>query len=141
MPNTSTRRATPLDIHIGRRLRMARLARKISQTALADALGVTFQQVQKYEWGVNRIGAGRLPVVAATLGVSLDFFYEGVPSPVVVRGKKRAASNGGTDPRELIEQVMQDRIGQRLLQAFAKIKDNETKYSVVRLVEQIVAAS
>lgn len=75
------------------------------------------------------------------MGLSLDFFFEGAPSPVAVRDKKRAASNRGTDPQELIEQVMQDRIGQRLLQAFAKIKDNETKYRVVRLVEQVVAAS
>src|SRR5262252_7022952 len=69
------RRATPLDADVGRRVRTRRLERRLSQTELADAIGVTFQQVQKYEKGVNRIGAGRLQRISEALEVPIAFFF------------------------------------------------------------------
>ena len=68
------------DIHIGRRLREARLARGLSQGALGKKLGVTFQQVQKYESGANRIGGSRLWDISGILEVPVAYFFEGLPS-------------------------------------------------------------
>jgi transcriptional regulator with XRE-family HTH domain len=69
----------PTDTHVGKRLRMRRLMLGLSQTKIADALGLSFQQVQKYEKGANRIGASRLRHLSQILEVSEEFFFEGVP--------------------------------------------------------------
>src|SRR2546421_12688140 len=70
------KRPDAADIEVGRRIRLHRLARGLSQTELGRQIGVTFQQVQKYEKGVNRVGAGRLTQVARVLGVSVSAFFE-----------------------------------------------------------------
>src|ERR1700694_4083141 len=70
----------PIDIHVGSRVRMRRLMLGMSQTKLADALGLTFQQVQKYEKGTNRTGASRLYHMAHILQVPVAFFFEGAPT-------------------------------------------------------------
>src|SRR5271170_7902885 len=84
----------PTDKHVGARVRMRRLMLDMSQTKLADALGVTFQQVQKYEKGANRIGASRLQHISQILQVPVPFFFEDVPaSPVSVpKGFAKAES-------------------------------------------------
>ncbi len=76
-----TRRATDIDGHVGRRIRQGRLEIGQSQNELADALGITFQQIQKYENGTNRVSAGRLYAAAQHLGVTFDYFFEGVELP------------------------------------------------------------
>jgi len=73
-----TKSPNPIDVHVGTRVRMRRLMLHLSQTALADALGLTFQQVQKYEKGTNRISASRLQQIASFLQVPVPFFFEGV---------------------------------------------------------------
>src|SRR5437868_7307538 len=75
------KQANPIDIQVGNRVRIRRMLIGMSQERLGDLLGLTFQQVQKYEKGVNRIGAGRLFEVSRILGVPIDFFYEGVSVP------------------------------------------------------------
>ena len=72
-----TRGARDIDAHIGNRVRAARQAQGMSQSVLANALGITFQQVQKYENGTNRVSAGRLYDVAHILGMPITYFYEG----------------------------------------------------------------
>src|SRR6201994_4101758 len=72
------KQANPIDVQVGNRVRIRRMLIGMSQEKLGDLLGLTFQQVQKYEKGVNRIGAGRLYEIARILGVPIDFFYEGV---------------------------------------------------------------
>src|ERR1700756_5679501 len=72
------KQANPIDTQVGNRVRIRRMLIGMSQEKLGDLLGLTFQQVQKYEKGVNRIGAGRLYEVARILNVPVDFFYEGV---------------------------------------------------------------
>ena len=72
------KQANPIDIQVGNRVRIRRMLIGMSQERLGDLLGLTFQQVQKYEKGVNRIGAGRLFEVSRILNVPVDFFYEGV---------------------------------------------------------------
>lgn len=75
------RKASDIDKHVGRQLRALRMERKLSQEMVGDFLGVTFQQVQKYERGDNRIGAGRLFRLAQLFGVSVKAFYEGLENP------------------------------------------------------------
>src|ERR1700712_463086 len=70
-----------VDRHVGSRVRMRRMMIKMSQEKLGDALDLTFQQVQKYEKGTNRIGASRLQQIAGVLGVPVDFFFNGAPGP------------------------------------------------------------
>ncbi|MBG02796.1 MAG: transcriptional regulator [Rhodospirillaceae bacterium] len=70
------RNSTPVDMHIGGRMRLRRTMLGLSQESLGDSLGLTFQQVQKYERGANRIGAGRLLQLANVLGVSISYFYD-----------------------------------------------------------------
>src|SRR5216684_3293407 len=74
-----TKSPNPIDRHVGTRVRMRRMMLGMSQTALGDALGITFQQVQKYEKGTNRIGASRLQHLSHILGVRVAFFFEGLP--------------------------------------------------------------
>ena len=77
MAKPKTKVTNPIDIHVGSRLRMRRLMLNVSQEKLGDALGITFQQVQKYEKGTNRISASRLQQAAQILHVSAPFFFEG----------------------------------------------------------------
>ena len=81
----------PIDKHVGSRVRMRRLMLDMSQTNLADALGLTFQQVQKYEKGTNRIGASRLQQISQILQVPVPFFFEGAPA---ASGLPQAAPDG-----------------------------------------------
>src|SRR5215813_11064910 len=76
--NMPKKQANPIDVQVGNRVRIRRMLIGMSQERLGDLLGLTFQQVQKYEKGVNRIGAGRLFEIARILGVPIDFFYDGV---------------------------------------------------------------
>src|SRR6478752_10537797 len=75
-----SRRANPMDVHVGSRVRLRRMLLGMSQEKLGEHLGLTFQQVQKYEKGINRIGASRLFDLSQVLGVPVQFFYEEAPS-------------------------------------------------------------
>ena len=77
--NTTARRADSRDAEVGRRVRSRRLECRLSQTELASRVGVTFQQLQKYETGVNRIGAGRLQRISEALEVPITFFFDSTP--------------------------------------------------------------
>jgi transcriptional regulator with XRE-family HTH domain len=77
MSKPKAKTANPIDAHVGSRLRMRRMMLGMSQEKLGEAFGLTFQQVQKYEKGVNRMGASRLQHAAQILGVSVPFFFEG----------------------------------------------------------------
>ena len=87
----SPKQPDSVDRLVGRNIRIQRLAKGLSQTELANALGVTFQQVQKYEKGVNRVGAGRLAKIADTLAVPISFFFDGVPGPKTAAGNVNEA--------------------------------------------------
>jgi transcriptional regulator with XRE-family HTH domain len=89
MANRNSRGAGEIDIHLGGRLRAARKAQQMSQTDLSAVLGITFQQIQKYEKGVNRISAARLFDMAHVLQVPMAYFFEGVKQPRLVRNKSR----------------------------------------------------
>jgi transcriptional regulator with XRE-family HTH domain len=106
------KRATATDVAVGQRIRQFRKATGISQTELADQVGVTFQQVQKYENGKNRVGAGRLIQIADALDIPITAFFDGVaPSP-----KRRTAESS-------LDQLMAEPRAHKLLEAFCRIPE------------------
>jgi transcriptional regulator with XRE-family HTH domain len=81
----------PIDVHVGKRVRMRRLFLGMNQESLANALGLTFQQVQKYEGGANRVSASRLSEMAKILDVPVSFFYADLPSETETKPEEREA--------------------------------------------------
>ena len=125
----SVKRPDPVDIEVGHRIRIERLARGLSQTALANQLGVTFHQVQKYEKGVNRVGAGRLTKIAEVLGIEVGAFFSGKD----VLDAERSKVVGEASPLKLLTVSG----AFRLLRAYGEIEDGELRRAIVDLVEQI----
>jgi transcriptional regulator with XRE-family HTH domain len=126
---------SPIDIHVGGRVRMRRLMLDMSQTALGDALGVTFQQVQKYEKGTNRISASRLQDLSRILQVSVPFFFEGSPD---VPGEQKGNGTSAPTPAYVTE-FFASSDGLALTKAFMKIKKRELRRNIVALVEEITS--
>jgi transcriptional regulator with XRE-family HTH domain len=120
------RRAGAEDMEIGRKIRALRLERGQSQSGLADGIGLTFQQVQKYEKGTNRVSAGRLHRIAELLNVPITFFYGGMGPPT----KKKDANNAGFA-------LIQTKGAMRLLRSYADISSRTTKYALVVLAESL----
>ncbi len=102
-----SRGATPVDAHIGQKIRTRRNLLGLSQTELADAAGITFQQIQKYEKGANRVGASRLQQFSEALGVPPSYFFEGVP----IVGKKKSAPQEGEISEDTIVSFLGTREG------------------------------
>ena len=123
----SPKQPDSIDKLVGRNIRIQRLAKGLSQTELAQKLGVTFQQVQKYEKGVNRIGCGRLFQIARILGVHVMDFFDGSDA-----GKPTMARN----VRDLISEPQ----AFHLVEAFSEIGDRKLRRSVVELVKKIAQA-
>jgi transcriptional regulator with XRE-family HTH domain len=121
-----TKKANPIDAQVGNRVRIRRMLIGMSQEKLGDLLGLTFQQVQKYEKGVNRIGAGRLFEIARILGVPIDFFYDGIGEP--------AKSSEDTPP---VMAFVSSGEGLQLSLAFMKIKDPKVRKRVLDLVKSL----
>jgi transcriptional regulator with XRE-family HTH domain len=117
--------ASEIDVHVGMRMRRRREALGISQGRLGRNLGLTFSQIQKYEKGTNRIGAGRLYQIAAFLGVEPGYFFEGLEEP------DAAPASGGSSREELVS----------LTEAFGAIRDAETRASVLALVRSLAAGT
>ena len=115
------------DIELGKRIRLRRVEQKISQAELGDKLGVSFQQVQKYEKGVNRIGAGRLQRIAEALEVPISFFFGGAPG----------APARETGSAESIFGFMQTSGSVRIVKAFHKIKSRKARQLLVEMAEEL----
>jgi transcriptional regulator with XRE-family HTH domain len=133
---TVPKKATnPIDRHVGSRVRMQRMMLGMSQEKLAEGIGLTFQQVQKYEKGTNRISASRLQHIAHILGVGVTYFFDGAP------GLPGAAPNGtGTAPSPVyVTDFLATSNGLALTRAFMRIEDVTLRRSIVRLVEEITS--
>lgn len=124
--------ADDIDAYVGARVRLRRMTLNISQEQLGDELGLTFQQIQKYEKGQNRIGAGRLYRIAQILAVPIEFFYEGLP---VVSDPKIDGNSAERSAR--IQEFLASSDGHALSQAFVRIKDSVTRRRIVDLVNTI----
>jgi transcriptional regulator with XRE-family HTH domain len=123
----------PIDKHVGSRVRMRRMMLTMSQEKLGDALGLTFQQVQKYEKGTNRIGASRLQQIAQILQVPVAFFFEGAPH---VAGQSTGGMNEAPSPA-YVSDFLATSDGLSLTKAFMRIKNGKLRRRIVDLVEQI----
>ena len=121
----------PTDQHVGRRVRMRRMMLSMSQEKLGAALGLTFQQVQKYEKGTNRIGASRLQQISHILQVPIAFFFEGAPNASALR------SHGSALSIAQIDDFVSDPNGLRLIEAFMRIDNAALRRRIVMLVQEI----
>jgi len=119
----------PIDTHVGSRVRMRRLILSMSQEKLADAIGLTFQQVQKYEKGTNRMGSSRLVQIANVLKVPVTFFFEGGPGQSKLEGKAQSPA--------FVFDFLATSDGLALTKAFMRIKDAKLRRSIVQTVEVI----
>jgi len=122
----------PIDKHVGGRVRTRRQMLKMSQGKLGNAVGLTFQQIQKYEKGANRIGASRLQQIAEVLGVPVPFFFEGTPQS----SAKLQIVGEAPSPTYLTE-FLTTSDGLALVKAFRRIKNVSVKRCIVRLVEEL----
>lgn len=131
----NARRANPVDAHVGSRVRMRRMLLGMSQEKLGELLGLTFQQVQKYEKGVNRIGASRLFDLSHVLGVPVQFFYEDAPL-----GSSDASSRPGFAERpaeSYVVDFLSSREGLELNKAFQRIENPGVRRAIVELVRSL----
>jgi transcriptional regulator with XRE-family HTH domain len=119
----------PVDVEVGRRIRIQRMTRGMSQTELGEKIGVTFQQVQKYEKGVNRVGASRLTRIAKVLGVSVGALF----------GGSGAAEGAATEATRLDLEYLVVPGALRLLRAFGQIRESVVRRTIVTFVEKIAA--
>ena len=122
----------PIDKHVGSRVRMRRMMLGMSQEKLGDALGLTFQQVQKYEKGTNRIGASRLQQMSLILQVPVAFFFEGAPPPP---GKSYGLSEASSP--EYLTNFLASSDGLKLIKAFTRVPSAALRRRVVDLVEEM----
>ncbi|MEP7029853.1 MAG: helix-turn-helix transcriptional regulator [Pseudolabrys sp.] len=124
----------PIDKHVGARVRMRRMMMSMSQEKLGDGLSLTFQQVQKYEKGTNRIGASRLQQISNILQVPVSFFFEGAPNMPGHTGMGEAPSPA------YVSDFLATSDGLTLTKSFMKIKSNKVRRRIVELVEQLAEA-
>jgi len=122
----------PVDKHVGSRVRMRRMMLSMSQEKLGDALGLTFQQVQKYEKGSNRIGASRLQQISLILQVPVSFFFEGAPVPA---GKP--SGFGDAPSPAYVTDFLATTDGLTLVKAFVRIPSAKLRRRIVDLVEEM----
>jgi transcriptional regulator with XRE-family HTH domain len=130
----STKAPNPVDKYVGSRVRMRRIMLGMSQEKLGEALGLTFQQVQKYEKGTNRVGASRIQQISEILQVPVSFLFEGGPSGTTGGD----GFSEGTSPA-YVSDFLATSEGLALTRAFTRITDAKLRRSIVEMVEQIVA--
>jgi transcriptional regulator with XRE-family HTH domain len=117
----------PIDVHVGERIRMWRTARKISRITLGEAIGLTLQQIQKYEKGTNRIGASRLQQICTVLEIPVSLLFEGAPG---------SSPFGGGMSQDVVD-FMESEEGVRFIAAFERIADRKMRRGIVRLAGRI----
>jgi transcriptional regulator with XRE-family HTH domain len=121
-----TKRPDPIDVLVGNNVRILRHEKRLSQSDLAGRLGITFQQIQKYEKGINRIGSGRLARLSQVLGVSVSRFFQG----------SEAGVTSGIPPEALTD-LLAKPYAIRMLKALASVSNNATRLSLVQLAESM----
>ena len=127
---THIRTATAVDVHVGQKIRARRVFLQMSQTEVANELGITFQQIQKYEKGMNRVGASRLQQISQVLGVSPYYFFEGAPTT----GKTIPAPGEGELSEAAIVSFLGTRDGAALVRGFLAIKQKPIRRALIEFV-------
>ena len=121
---------TAVDTHVGQKIRARRIFLGMSQTEVADAADISFQQIQKYEKGANRVGASRLQQMSDVLGVSPFYFFEGAPTV----GKKAPAPNEGELSERTIVSFLGTREGADLVRGFLAIKQKPIRQNLIAFI-------
>lgn len=127
----------PVDIHVGRRLRTKRTILGLSQEAVGKQIGVTFQQIQKYERGINRMGASRLYDFAKALGVQVSYFFEGFGDYSLDEGAALGASEPETPGFE--HEKVNNRETLEVMRAYYRIKNPSVRKRIVELIKAMAA--
>lgn len=128
------RQAEPVDMHVGNRIRLRRILLDMNQQTLADALGITFQQLQKYERGINRISASRLQSASEVLGVPIQFFFDDGPG-------NDLDCEQPDSTRSSILALLGSEEGIELFRAFEKIKNPKLKRAIIAHVRALSACA
>lgn len=123
----------PIDVHVGSRVRLRRMLVGMSQEKLGEMLGLTFQQIQKYEKGANRIGASRLYQIAQILGVSVQFFFDDMPE----EHKSQSSGFSEADPAPYVMDFVSSSEGLQLNRAFTRIDDTKIRKRLLDLVKSL----
>lgn len=138
-------RPNPIDVHVGGRIRLRRTLRGMSQERLGEALGLTFQQIQKYERGMNRVGASRLYDLSRVLDVPISFFYDDMPGSVSGHHGPTAErpAGGFAEAQERFggDDVMSRRESLELIRAYYRISDPSTRKKVLDLIKTMGMSS
>ncbi len=131
------KKPNPIDIHVGSRIRLRRTMLSMSQEKLGEALGITFQQIQKYEKGTNRVGASRLQNISAVLNVPVSFFFEDAPGEQVSEqvGLSEASSSN------YVVDFLSSSEGLQLNRAFIKIEDPKIRRKIIDLTKALASDS
>lgn len=127
------KRPNPIDIHVGSRIRLRRNMLGMSQEKLGESLGITFQQIQKYEKGTNRVGASRLQAIASILSVPVSFFFEDAP------GQQPGGQPGLAEDSQTayVVDFINSAEGLQLNRAFVRIDDPKVRRNIVNLVKSL----
>lgn len=126
------KKPNPIDIHVGSRIRLRRNMLGFSQEKLGENLGITFQQIQKYEKGTNRVGASRLQAISSILSVPVAFFFEDAPG-----GTVPAQGFSETNDANYVVDFLSSPEGLQLNRAFSKISDPKVRRKIVDLVKSL----
>ncbi len=127
------KKPNPIDIHVGSRIRLRRNMLGMSQEKLGESLGITFQQIQKYEKGTNRVGASRLQAIASILSVPVAFFFEDAPGHVAGEAGGLAEDSS----TNYVVDFLNSPEGLQLNRAFVRINDPKVRRKVVDLVKAL----
>jgi transcriptional regulator with XRE-family HTH domain len=130
----SKKKPNPIDVHVGSRVRLRRNMLGMSQERLGESLGITFQQIQKYEKGTNRVGASRLQAISSILAVPVSYFFEDAPN---VDGGPRGLSEDGSST--YVVDFLNTTEGLQLNRAFVRIADPKLRRKIVDLVKAMAA--
>jgi transcriptional regulator with XRE-family HTH domain len=139
VPGEREGRASPIDSHVGARIRLRRTLLGMSQERLGEALGLTFQQVQKYERGINRVGASRLFDLSRVLDVPISFFFEDIPAPIALHHRNPAMMAGFAEGQEGFghDETMSRRETLELVRAYYRIGDPAVRKRVFELIKSM----
>ncbi len=130
---------SPVDVHVGARLRQRRTVLGMSQTKVGDAIGVSFQQMQKYERGMNRIGSGRLFNLSRILDVPVQFFFDDMPNAVAASSPTQGGGKAKKPP-SYESNPMTERETLELVRAYYKITDPEIRKHLFAMTKSLGAA-
>lgn len=136
MSQTGKKQPNPIDVHVGSRIRLRRTMNGMSQERLGANLGITFQQIQKYERGTNRVGASRLQNIASILNVPVSFFFENAPGQGLSLDD---ADLSHASPRDDFQTFLSSPEGFRLNREFVRITDPKVRHRIIEMIKAIAA--